>query len=98
MTLVLSHRLLFVLLACACALGAGITWVLLEGQITGNVIQEAQGSYTWTTALCTDTNECIDVAVTCEDGKAVAVKPLSALHAFGDDWEDPRPARTDLCP
>ena len=98
MALVLSHRLLFVLLACAFVVGAGVTWVLLEGKITGNVIQEAQRSYTWTTALCTDTHECIDVEVTCADGKTVAVKPLSALHAFGDDWEDPRSGKQILCP
>jgi arginine/ornithine N-succinyltransferase beta subunit len=97
MALLLTGRFLLLLLACACALGAGITWVVLDGTFTGNVIQEASSSYTWTTAICNSHNQCIDVLVECERGKVVGLTPISAITSFADEWEDIRDTPVVFC-
>ena len=47
-------------------------------------------NYSWTTAICNDKNECIDVHVVCRNGKVESLEPVSELVKYGEDWKDPR--------
>lgn len=52
--------------------------------------------YSWTTAIC-DENKCRDFLVTCLDGEAIHVDPVSGMVVFPDDWEDRREESDSLC-
>lgn len=45
----------------------------------------------WTKAICDNNNFCIDVLITCENGKVVALMPIMNGTRFSGGWEDPRP-------
>ena len=45
--------------------------------------------YSYTTALC-EGNKCRDVAVTCLDGEAINIDPISGMVIFPSDWQDLR--------
>jgi len=59
---------------------------------TGNVVQQDNDNdfdYKHTKAIC-DGNECRDYNITCKDGKALRIDPVSGMVIFQDDWEDSR--------
>jgi hypothetical protein len=95
--LVVSGWHIGALVICAFLLGAGLVWTLTDIRLTGNVVAETQSSYTWTTAICNAQRACIDVLVTCVQGKVTSLTPVSNLTSFADTWEDPRSERVDLC-
>jgi len=45
---------------------------------------------TWTKAVCNEENYCLDVLVTCKQGKVVNVKPIGKGVQFSKEWRDPR--------
>lgn len=72
------------------------TMVKLSG-ITGNAVSEESGNYTWTTAVCNDKNECIDVLIECSEGQVMGISPVSNLTAFDENWTDPRNVNIRYC-
>ena len=44
----------------------------------------------WMKAICSG-NYCIDVKITCEDGRLTNIEPVPEGVYFSGDWEDPRP-------
>jgi hypothetical protein len=66
-------------------------------QITGEVIREESKEYTYTTAICNESNECIDVLVECEGGNVISLTPVSELLELGDDFEDFRDPPEEFC-
>jgi hypothetical protein len=52
--------------------------------------------YEYTTAVC-EGNSCRDFVVTCLDGEAINIDPISEMVVFFDDWEDTREERNGLC-
>ncbi|MSS74886.1 hypothetical protein EXS73_01590 [Candidatus Pacearchaeota archaeon] len=100
MALLIERSVFGVLLVCVFALGIGITWVVLEGTFTGNVVQEEVsfgGTYSWTTAVCNEHRQCIDMLIECVDGAVVRMTPVSNLLQFSEAWVDPRPTGTPFC-
>ena len=51
--------------------------------------------YSYTTAIC-DGNKCRDFVVTCLDGEAIHLDPVSGMVIFPDYWEDSR-ERNGFC-
>ncbi|MEK6888917.1 MAG: hypothetical protein AABW80_02300 [Nanoarchaeota archaeon] len=65
--------------------------------ITGKVVDELNGMYSWTSAIC-DENRCIDVLIECENGNVVNIMPLSKdFVEFDSDWKDPRGELREYC-
>ena len=50
---------------------------------------EISFDYEYTTALC-EGSACRDYVVTCLDGEAINLDPISGMVIFSDDWEDTR--------
>ncbi len=46
---------------------------------------------TWTKAICSEENYCIDILITCDGNRVVDLTPLSEGIYFSSDWEDKRP-------
>jgi hypothetical protein len=66
-----------------------------ELTLTGQVISE--NVYTYTTAICNDKNECIDVLVECENGDVISLTPTSNLLDLGKGFEDFRDKPETFC-
>jgi len=56
-------------------------------QVTGGTILN---HYTYTKAVCDETNYCEDYEITCQDDELVSMNPTGAAIQFSNDWEDPR--------
>ena len=95
----MSHRLHQVIAGLLLfALGFSCAWLVFSSSATGNVVADTHsGTYTWTTAVCNDRQQCIDVRVTCEDGMVTSLTPVSDLHQFSEVWEDPRVHKQVFC-
>ena len=52
--------------------------------------------YSYTTAICNN-NKCRDFVVTCLDGEAINIDPVSGMVIFPSNWEDLREERNGLC-
>jgi hypothetical protein len=66
--------------------------------ITGQVILEQPTSqYTYTTAICNDNNECIDVLVECINGNVISLTPSSDLLDLGPEFDDFREKQDQFC-
>ena len=60
----------------------------IEPNITGKVIQNP---YSFTKAICNETNFCQDYEIICENNQTIEIIPISGAvvqHPF--NWEDPR--------
>ena len=56
-------------------------------QITGGVVKNY---YTYTKAVCDDTNYCEDYEIICENDEVASISPTGSVVQFSDDWKDPR--------
>jgi hypothetical protein len=74
----------------AFVVGFAIGIFLFGGGITGRAVEDIEKNYSYTTAVCNDYNQCIDVLIECEQGKVKKIVPVSELVEFEDDWEDVR--------
>ena len=78
------------------AFGAG--YLVGQGTVTGNVVDQVSGkTYSWTTAVCNEDHQCIDVLIHCEQGKVTSMVPVSNLTQFSEVWEDPRDEDIVFC-
>jgi len=59
---------------------------------TGKAVQEISylGKSSWTKALCNSENECMDVLITCEQGRVIDIEPASEIKKYPDNWQDIR--------
>ena len=61
--------------------------------ITGKAIDNFQ--YSYTKAICNETNYCQDYVIVCKGDKIVSQTPVTgAFLQQAPDWEDPRDAKT----
>jgi hypothetical protein len=68
-----------------------------EPTITGNPIQEPSKEYSYTTAICNENKECIDVFIECSGGNVISLTPTSKLHEFDENWQDFRVPQERYC-
>ena len=92
-----SIYIILISLVVGLILGFTISKISFQPQITANVIEESSTNYTYTTAICNENKECIDVLVECENQKVISLKPTSKLVEFPEDWEDFREEKEHLC-
>lgn len=82
------ERKIILLIILMFILGIVIGFFISRVNLTGNVIKEE--NYSWTKAICNSQNQCIDVLITCIDGKVVSIEPASELLDYDIGWNDPR--------
>lgn len=69
--------------------------VLLTGQITKN--NQINQEYSYTKAICNESNFCQDYEITCKNKQVVSQFPITgAVIQHNANWKDPR-NNTDLC-
>jgi len=67
----------------------------LNKTITGNIISESTEKrtnfYSYTKAICNETNYCQDYEIICENNKTISINPVTeAVAQFDKDWRDAR--------
>ena len=80
-------RIVFLSVMLLVLVGSLIFLVFSLFQITGGTILN---HYTFTKAVCDETNYCEDYEITCQDGELVSMNPTGAAIQFSKDWQDPR--------
>ena len=67
--------------------------------IMASPAESAPKQSSWTKAICTDSNYCIDVRITCVNGQVTDIKPMGEGVQFSGAWEDNRPEefRDGIC-
>ncbi len=72
---------------------AGIIFFYLSNKdITGETVKEI---YTFTKAICNETNYCQDYEIVCDNEGLVDMKPITgATIQHPSNWEDPRDNKT----
>ena len=75
---------------------SGLLLSISVQSITGAAVHD---HYSYTKAICDQTNYCQDYEIVCEGSKVVSVSPLSGAAQFPQDWQDPRDeeTRNKLC-
>ncbi len=64
----------------------------LNQSITGDVIKTSESKiYSYTKAICNESNYCQDYEIKCSGNKTIEIKPItSATIQFSKDCKDPR--------
>jgi len=78
-------------------LGFLTSFIITKPTPTGQVIEEPHRDYTYTTAICNQSNNCIDVLVECSGGNVIGLKPSSELVKQSENWEDFRNNNREFC-
>jgi len=72
--------------------------IFLNPNLTGRSIENQENTenlYTYTKAICNNTNFCQDNEITCKGEETISVSPISgAAVQFSEDWQDPRDKET----
>ena len=63
--------------------------------ITRETIKEEE--YSWTRAICNQENECIDVIVSCRNGKVAGIEPILYKVKHAENWTDFRDLEEGFC-
>ena len=70
-------------------------FILQKGTITGKIISEY---YSYTKAICNETNYCQDYEIMCDGGNLISMKPITgAVIQHPNDWTDSRNNSDTLC-
>ena len=66
--------------------------IILNQAFTGRVVETRdENIYTYTKAICNETNYCQDYEVICDGEKVVEISPITgAVAQYSEDWKDPR--------
>lgn len=69
-----------------------------KGSSTGSVTCESGCEYSYTTAVCNNTNYCQDYEVVCKGNNLVRMEPIvGAVIQQNDEWQDPRSDFSKFC-
>ncbi len=83
-----------ILLSLALIILLGILFFsLFQNIITGKITEEYDKNYnyTYTKAICNETNFCQDYEIVCDNTTVVDIKPITgAIIQHSSDWKDPR--------
>ena len=73
-------------------LGVILFVIFLNQTLTGGVVEtQDEKVYSYTKAVCNETNYCQDYEVVCEGERVVGMSPITgAVAQYSEDWEDPR--------
>jgi len=91
------RKIILIVLLVIVVFVLGILFKDILSFITGSVVlnQDDKGIgekkvETFTTAVCNNDKECVDVLVTCLNGNVSKMELASNLTKFSDSWEDKR--------
>tara|TARA_Y100000310_G_scaffold335438_1_gene417514 strand:+ start:226 stop:480 length:255 start_codon:yes stop_codon:yes gene_type:complete len=57
--------------------------------LTGKIVEDIN-SYSYTKAVCNNSNYCEDYEIACEGNNLVSFTPTGAAIQLDNDWKDPR--------
>jgi|TARA_B100000315_G_C14532033_1_gene566656 hypothetical protein len=63
--------------------------IFYYSNLTGKIVEDIS-PYTFTKAVCNNSNYCEDYEVTCEGNNLVSFTPTGAAIQLDKDWKDPR--------
>jgi len=87
---------LTIILAIIVLVFIALGFVFGNHQWVGNVIkgfadEEESNKYSFTKAICDETNYCQDYKIECDGNKTITSKPITGAAVQQlDDWQDPR--------
>ncbi|MFH1801541.1 MAG: hypothetical protein ABH804_01770 [archaeon] len=64
---------------------------LQKYSLTGKTIQD---KYSYTKAICNDSNYCEDYEIICEENSLIRMNPTGAVIQHDENWYDPRDNET----
>jgi|APSaa5957512622_1039677.scaffolds.fasta_scaffold70794_2 hypothetical protein len=97
------RKIVLIVLLAVVAFVLGLLFREVSPFFTGSVIANADLEInekkveTFTTAVCSNDQECVDVLVTCLNGSVSKMELVSNLTKFSDLWEDKRELEGSLC-
>ena len=86
-------KIRIILISISILILAGILFVILLNQnLTGRAIEtENKQTYSYTKAICNETNYCQDYEIICEEDKLINKQPITgAAVQHSENWKDPR--------
>ena len=64
-------------------------------KITGEAVSDF---YTYTKAICNESNFCQDYVITCEENMTLEIRSITGSAVqFSENWEDPRQKEDQFC-
>ncbi len=84
-------RIIIISISIFILVGA-LVLIFLNQAFTGRVIEtENENIYSYTKAICNDTNYCQDYEVICDGERVVKISPITgAVAQYSKNWKDPR--------
>jgi len=65
--------------------------ILLNQNLTGRVVEmQEEDIYTYTKAICDETNYCQDYEVKCNGEELLDMQPIGEAQQYSENWQDPR--------
>ena len=91
--------LIIILAIIILAFVSGILFNSIYNGITGRAVDSEKmlSRYSYTRAICTDENECMDVFVVCEGNILIELTPISDIRKLPDSWQDLRKSSGMFC-
>lgn len=90
-----AKKTVFILIIISFALVGLIAFSMLRMSITGEVVGDDY--YTYTKAICNESNYCQDYEIACRNGGVEEISPITgAAIQNPSSWEDPR-VESELC-
>ena len=80
-----------ILIIVLVAVSAFLLGFFTSYRISGEAVKvEEDNHYSWTSAICNEKNECIDILIYCNNGYVEKMTPVSNLIKFNISWIDER--------
>lgn len=93
------RKTLYIFLMLALLLAGFIFGLYTQKTISSRTVSEEllQNQYSYTTAICNNNRECIDIFVTCNGSNVQKLVPVSDKISFPPGWNDTRDWRGGFC-
>lgn len=89
-------RIIILSISTLILLAVLVVFLLNPSLITGKAVQtENKNIYSYTKAICNETNYCQDYEITCEGEKVISTQLITgAAVQHSENWQDPRDKET----
>lgn len=87
---------IFILIAILLILIGNLFFLLSKNYLTGKVIET--NHYSYTKAICNETNYCQDYEIICQDKEVIAMTPITGANVQHlPNWKDSRNNANTFC-
>lgn len=92
-------KIIFTLIAILLILIGILFFLMSENYLTGRITEEENLNfpYSYTKAICNETNFCEDYVIECEGEKTTKITATGYSVQHSDEWEDPRNNPDNFC-